>query len=667
MFKIHPLLLAVSLLTTQAACLLANKGDVEAEDNFGALLNGAATDMSTLPDMRADMATDMRADMRADMTSADLCEGVDCNGHGTCEVEDGEAKCDCDEGYDGESACTLCDEGYTLNGAGECLANCVDAACGPNKVCAAPGEPSECVCAPGYAGETCGFCDRAAGYFPAPDNMSECLPPRRSCEELEMAGGLAGPGFYTMAFEGDRNRPWKAYCASPKDSPQIATYIPLIHTSTANTFTYTEQDAGTGLVVPTVQTSYRMVRFLAADNIIDATDDTFAKTVYFNLPDETAQGSGHAFFGTMVTRRETGLAPPPNTASLPPFTSAKLSLDGTSLRITSPFAAINDNESKPCASGGHEITEPTNQARGFTFSSREEAIIGPMPSTFQHFGDRCAEKLQGPAGNTAQKILIKVTYDAPQPEDLIKAYPKSCFEVKRTTPNPMNTEYFLFVDNNQNRPWRAQCEAMDTPEPQSYLILPETASSLDFIDFYNSQDNVFSYFYQPPDPEPLRASKIAYERVQLDPYTLEINTTNKQYTTLKHSNPSAPGLATRQEMPAFGTIYARGMINFPENSGAPGKIDTGGTPFKLAPDNLGYPKLFAAGECNTDLAVMFDGMSQHDIYLTAGPSSRRRVAPVRGAYFNRADIVFGETSCPDRLPPNSWMSPNGHVMRLEYR
>ncbi len=77
---------------------------------------------------------------------ADPCEGVDCSGHGTCEVQDGQASCRCEEGYHAQGLECVSDEDP-----------CAGVDCSGHGTCQVQDGQARCVCEDGYRadGLTC--------------------------------------------------------------------------------------------------------------------------------------------------------------------------------------------------------------------------------------------------------------------------------------------------------------------------------------------------------------------------------------------------------------------------------------------------------------------------------------------------------------------------------
>ena len=83
-----------------------------------------------------------------------------CIGRRVCSDASGVARCACPNGYTGET-CSDCEVGYRrLPGAPECIPTCESeqVSCGEQGTCVDGPTGAECVCLPGYAGESCEAC-----------------------------------------------------------------------------------------------------------------------------------------------------------------------------------------------------------------------------------------------------------------------------------------------------------------------------------------------------------------------------------------------------------------------------------------------------------------------------------------------------------------------------
>jgi len=122
----------------------------------------------------------------------DLCRGVDCSGHGECQVIQGRAVCQCDDGY-------------TVQGL-ECLPvsdPCASLSC-LHGTCRVGTPGAVCECETGYAGAACDQC--ASGYhwenaLCRPDAPDPCSP--NPCQELHRTVCRAnGTSFFCDCEEG---------------------------------------------------------------------------------------------------------------------------------------------------------------------------------------------------------------------------------------------------------------------------------------------------------------------------------------------------------------------------------------------------------------------------------------------------------------------------------
>ncbi|MBN1945402.1 MAG: hypothetical protein JW797_06965, partial [Bradymonadales bacterium] len=100
------------------------------------------------------------------------CEVNTCFGRGTCIVQEGDAVCDCDEGYAGDR-CETCEEGFHRDMADACVVDEICAAdiCGDHGTCVDDTGIVYCVCEIGYAGQYCEGC--YSGYHD--DGEGTCL------------------------------------------------------------------------------------------------------------------------------------------------------------------------------------------------------------------------------------------------------------------------------------------------------------------------------------------------------------------------------------------------------------------------------------------------------------------------------------------------------------
>lgn len=175
----------------------------------------------------------------------DLCEGVECSGHGICDVREDEAVCLCETGYHAEDleciadpeSCTAstcnnhgecddssgdlvcdCDDGYTGDRCEECeigyhreggpsggLGDCVpdEDPCDPdpcdtfdcvNGSCSCVGGEAICACETGYAGD---HCDECADDYYQLEGSVECIP----CNNVLFE--FSSPGSTTVWLTGD--------------------------------------------------------------------------------------------------------------------------------------------------------------------------------------------------------------------------------------------------------------------------------------------------------------------------------------------------------------------------------------------------------------------------------------------------------------------------------
>ena len=159
-----------------------------------------------------------------DSPVTDLCRGVDCGSHGSCDPETG--SCSCETGYMGED-CSGCASGFRLQG-DRCIAvECEDAAacsdgnpCNGEEVCTnhqcESGAPVQCGnhetcdpqdgachCATGYEGQDCESC--ADGYVAIGDDCvaGSCVTDS-DCDDGDPCNGEETCGDQHACEQGDR-------------------------------------------------------------------------------------------------------------------------------------------------------------------------------------------------------------------------------------------------------------------------------------------------------------------------------------------------------------------------------------------------------------------------------------------------------------------------------
>ncbi|MBW2701877.1 MAG: hypothetical protein JRF33_13760 [Deltaproteobacteria bacterium] len=116
------------------------------------------------------------------------CLAGTCQGHGQCADVDGQAVCDCDEGYVG-ATCGSCAPGHQdHDGDGECLPACGTEGtdCAEHEVCDDGSGEARCICAEAYAGENC---DECAEAYQDNDEDGSCLP---DCDNVAFDCGALG-------------------------------------------------------------------------------------------------------------------------------------------------------------------------------------------------------------------------------------------------------------------------------------------------------------------------------------------------------------------------------------------------------------------------------------------------------------------------------------------
>jgi hypothetical protein len=162
-----------------------------------------ASEPEDAPDAAQDASTGNTTDQDAEVTESDdpLCESVDCGDNGACQIFEDEARCACENGYEGE-LCDECEEGLVRDG-DSCVEPC-DASnapdCGDNGSCEAEESVAACVCEHPFAGDACDECAR--GFALQPDGT--CEPDCGECGAHEFCNEeLMTPSCECVAGYGD--------------------------------------------------------------------------------------------------------------------------------------------------------------------------------------------------------------------------------------------------------------------------------------------------------------------------------------------------------------------------------------------------------------------------------------------------------------------------------
>lgn len=616
-----------------------------------------------------------------------------CSGHGTCDDSSGEISCACDAGYDGED-CSECADGYVDNNMdGVCVDDCgLDAqiACGPNSSCSLNSDDMiECTCVTGYeknAQDRCTDCAQGYQLLTATGGMCTplceeanlncpspevCIDPpgeRARCEFFpatcpELQGTQAQPqrldGFYELYFENNPEQPWVAYCKDQASSP--STYLPLSNTSgPSNAFTRIE---GVQPYPPQMTTRYLMLRIEPQRTpapVVRLDDTAFAKTVYFNRfqggdPSPTELNGEFMLFGTVQTDAdEQPLGG--NIRATSRSSAASVDFRNTGFKPAAPVFRPYDN-TKYCnpQMAGTGSVMMFGAGAAFALQVTEMSNLGPEVVQ-EHFGLRCDDPMfTEVAENTSIPLVMELSYSGGQVGSAL-THPASCQEVQanadRQSMMASNGDYTLYVGWDPNQPWAAYCDEMNTAEPKTYLTLPTMGlGSNEFELIRGSGANQVS-------------GTILYSRIEIDPYTLEVNIANKTHATI--SVPSIP----KVEYPDYGTLEVSGDMN----NAAVGQVNLLNTGFRLAQsplrlsDGVGFGSIFGPQTCDAIVGeTLLQNRQVADITLTVDPGRFEPALPTKASPNRRALFQGAPPSpCEATRPFIQRSSEEDHVLRLEY-
>ncbi|MCY0995857.1 Vps62-related protein [Myxococcus sp. MISCRS1] len=140
---------------------------------------------------------------------------------------------------------------------------------------------------------------------------------------------------------------------------------------------------------------------------------------------------------------------------------------------------------------------------------------------------------------------------------------ESCLDIQQARPSAPDGEYTLYVLGDPAWPWRVYCHGM-TGVPKEYLPLQERT--------------LFSNFsqYTAGVASPGTTVRSRYSRLRINPYTLEVDTSDTTFAT-------STGELAHAGLPVTSMPFATAMSCDWADSGR-ANIDLRGTPFRVAPE-----------------------------------------------------------------------------------
>jgi cysteine-rich repeat protein len=137
--------------------------------------------------------------------------------------------------------------------------------------------------------------------------------------------------------------------------------------------------------------------------------------------------------------------------------------------------------------------------------------------------------------------------------------PTTCADYLAVNPFAQNGEYPLFYEGNPDQPWTAYCDGMNLGEPAEYLPLVNVGGDFNFAQYTAASNGT--------------DVRTNYERLRIDPLTLEVHIDNRTFASsmggLVHGNTMVTAMSYAVAMGCNGS--ANGVAN----------IDLVGTPFMV--------------------------------------------------------------------------------------
>ncbi|MBX3231795.1 MAG: hypothetical protein KIT84_44310 [Labilithrix sp.] len=375
-------------------------------------------------------------------------------------------------------------------------------------------------------------------------------PTPATCAAVRAANPQAGDGEYTLYVQGDRARPWQAYCAEMANAP--LEYVPLIHRGyatgdgsamggvTAGKFVnYSQifQEERGNQSRPTRQlfTFYDRVRVDPSTLRVAISDGRFARLVGATDFFEAGQ-LAQVPYATAAYCWEGGNA----------RGSGNVDLRGTAFTVSGTAQFVKGG----AAPGGSAVLAAGGQV----------VEISGGGGNGDGGGDgKCGWTSTVPAAGSIY------TFSAGQfPLQLAhRALPQSCADVRAKNAQAADGDYVLYLDHDARRPWRAYCAGMSSGTPREYLVLRETGASSNFATYAAGGGATGTEV------------RTRYQRLRIDPATLRIDISDRTYAS-STGTLSVEG-KTLTSVPFGVAADCTGGVTGSAN------VDLRGTPFAVAP------------------------------------------------------------------------------------
>jgi hypothetical protein len=101
-------------------------------------------------------------------------------------------------------------------------------------------------------------------------------------------------------------------------------------------------------------------------------------------------------------------------------------------------------------------------------------------------------------------------------------FPRTCAEAAVGNASAKDGEYKLFIDNDETKPWTAWCDDLQGDNPKEYLTVESNRST------YASRTG--------------EEVETRYEKIRIDPDTLELDTSDQTFAASTGSATHAPGV-----------------------------------------------------------------------------------------------------------------------------
>ncbi len=589
-----------------SGCLFGvDTGQTSGEDVGGGGADGGV-------DVGADVGVDVDTDVGVDV-GADPCDGVTCNDHGSCEADPSQTLgyvCGCDERFTGDD-CGACEPGYAGPACQQCARDyvavgmaCVAATCEvferecpATLECVDDGAIARCACAPGFVPEPGGppggrcvrpcdalspedACDESQECVDVGDmSMCTCRPGEQDNDGDQVCSPACSETTCAPTTEvcDDAGGEAKCSCAEGfQDNDNNDVCVPACSETTCGSTQVCDDSLGAVVCACPPGTQ---------DNDNDGTCEVDCASAGCDVTQVCDDTNGSA-----VCSCPAGTQDNDNDGVCEAECDGMTCLnnlecsDVTGAAVCSCPAGTQDNDgdqfcAPACGGATCDVTKWCDDSSG-------AAACSCPPGTQDSNADGvCNPTCDNLTCNPYDRCFMDASTGVPY----CAGPPNSCAEVAQVQANAVDREYTVYFQGNPNQPWNVYCDDMAGARggPFEYLTLPNTAGA----------NNNFEHHFTD--------SQTKYQRVRVDPNTLQVLIQDKSFSTT--SKLQGPGPYDPNSLPVP-QDFATASSCFNGDPNGTGTVNLEGTPFSVD-DRFGGVGFCAAGSANFSSGNQVVGLS----------------------------------------------------------